>query len=148
MNQFQQRGFTLIELMVVVVIIGVLAAISVPMYSNYTKRAKVTEGLLLASPVKIAVTEYAIEQNTNPITGASNSAVGVAAATDLAGTSVSAITVGENGTVTIDYKNALGNLTLVPTYKPDTGNLTWACQYDGNSAIAKYAPKECQAANV
>jgi type IV pilus assembly protein PilA len=66
MNSKIQQGFTLIELMIVVAIIGILAAIAIPAYQDYTKRARVTEGLSLASAAKTSVTEYYASNNIFP----------------------------------------------------------------------------------
>src|SRR4051812_8241517 len=114
-----EGGFTLIELMIVVAIIGILAAIAIPAYSDYTTRAQVTEGLNMAGSAKTAVAEsYSANQGTWP---ANNNAAGIAAtATDIKGKYVDSITVAGN-TITILYRNtapvntALRGLTLILT---------------------------------
>ena len=69
MKKYQQ-GFTLIELMIVVAIIGILAAIAIPAYQDYTVRAKVSEAVVAASAAKAAVSEFAVSQNALPTTAA------------------------------------------------------------------------------
>ena len=123
-----QQGFTLIELMIVVAIIGILAAIAIPQYAEYTNRARVSEGLQLAAGAKTAVAEYFSSQNTWP---ADNNDAGVAAATDIKGNNVTSVTVA-NGAITIAYAglsastcgSATPSLTISPT--DAKGSVTWA----------------------
>ena len=84
------KGFTLIELMIVVAIIGILAAIAIPQYQNYTARAQVAEGLAIASGAKIAIAEY---RNTTGERPADNAAAGLAEPTEITGKSVFKLTV-------------------------------------------------------
>src|SRR6187431_3371259 len=94
-----QKGFTLIELMIVVAIIGILAAIAIPAYQDYTIRAQVTEGLNLAGAVKASVAETFAQTGLWP---ANNTAAGVGNATEVTGKYVTAVTV-LNGGITITY---------------------------------------------
>ncbi|MBG8630385.1 pilin, partial [Neisseria meningitidis] len=91
-----QKGFTLIELMIVIAIVGILAAVALPAYQDYTARAQVSEAILLAEGQKSAVTEYYLNHGIWP---ANNSDAGVASSTDIKGKYVQSVEV-KNGVVT------------------------------------------------
>ncbi|EMS3255689.1 pilin, partial [Neisseria gonorrhoeae] len=93
-----QKGFTLIELMIVIAIVGILAAVALPAYQDYTARAQVSEAILLAEGQKSAVTEYYLN---NGIWPENNGDAGVASPSDIKGKYVESVTV-TNGVVTAD----------------------------------------------
>ena len=129
MRKQLQKGFTLIELMIVVAIIGILAAIAIPAYQDYTIRAQVTEGLNLASSAKAAVSESFGSNGTWPAT---NAAAGLSDATQIQGKYVSSVTVGAGGVITIAYglnvNNAINGQTLALTpYTSTSGDISWQC---------------------
>ncbi len=132
-----QQGFTLIELMIVVAIIGILAAIAIPAYQDYTVRAKVSEGLNMASAAKAAVAEYRLSRTAFPTTNAS---AGIS--TTIKGTYVNSVTVGASGIITIALTNlgaTGGTLTLTPTFSNSA--VTWVC---AGTIAAKYRPANCR----
>jgi type IV pilus assembly protein PilA len=123
-----QKGFTLIELMIVVAIIGILAAIAIPAYQNYTIRSQVTEGINLASGVETGVAEYYANTGTWPST---ITLAGGDAATPIVGKYVTGVTVGTGGVITVTYGNQAsasltGTLSLTPATSTN-GDVSWVC---------------------
>jgi type IV pilus assembly protein PilA len=137
-----QQGFTLIELMIVVAIIGILAAIAIPAYQDYTIRAQVSEGLNLSGAAKAAVSEYYMDRGVYP---ANNSQAGLGAIATIIGKYVDGVTV-TAGVITVGYGNsahailAPGILILTPT--DNVGSVSWLCT--STTILDKHLPAACR----
>lgn len=145
----QQKGFTLIELMIVIAIIGILAAIAIPAYQDYTVRSKVSEGLNLAGAAKLAVAETFDSKGYMPT--ADNVSYGLPAAVSITGNYVLSITaVASTGAVNILYKaSGVGKGADGATIQmlPDTtssGAMKWTCNGTGTTMPGKYLPANCR----
>ena len=140
----KQQGFTLIELMIVVAIIGILAAIAIPAYQDYTIRAQVSEGLNLSGGAKAAVTEYYQDRGTMP---ADNTVAGLALPTEIQGKYVASVDVGAAGVISVAYGNEahaiIDTQTLLMTPSTATvGSVQWDCS---SAAIEnKHLPAACR----
>ena len=137
------KGFTLIELMITVAIVGILAAVALPAYQDYTIRAQASEGMILAEGAKSSVAEFYANKGAYPT---KNSDTGYAGGT---GKYVDNVAIGADGIIVATFgKDANSKLTtpaktitLTPTADGTTDNLVWACT---STAPQKYLPTACK----
>lgn len=158
MRKAIQKGFTLIELMIVIAIIGILAAIAIPAYQDFIIRSQIAEGLTLANPVEVAIADYYDQTGNFPASLATMNYT-----TTPAGTYVTSLAVG-TGTITITYGNKAnslitgGQLALGAYVSAGGGAVSWVCGSSttvpsGGSQVGagavtgialKYLPRNCQ----
>ena len=142
-----QKGFTLIELMIVVAIIAILAAIAIPAYQDYLVRTQVSEGAVLTDGAKTAVAEFYSNTGRLP---ANNASAGLAASTSIQGSYVSGVLVGATGKITATFSStppqkankAIDTQTFVLSPITSAGATSWSC----NSGLisSKYLPSSCR----
>ncbi|ENV8271494.1 pilin, partial [Neisseria gonorrhoeae] len=154
-----QKGFTLIELMIVIAIVGILAAVALPAYQDYTARAQVSEAILLAEGQKSAVTEYYLNHGEWP---ENNTSAGVASASEIKGKYVESVTV-EKGVVTAKMlssgvNNEIQGKRLSLWGRREAGSVKWFCGQpvkrddtagnvtadDTNKIETKHLPSTCR----
>ena len=139
-----QEGFTLIELMIVVAIIGILAAVAVPMYLDYTVRSQIAEGLNLSSGAKSAATEFFQNRGVFPT---NNTEAGVEAAANIQGRYVGSVTVIDD-VITVQYGNdanaqIFGETITLTADTTTTGSVKWVCA-SGGVIQDKHLPAACR----
>lgn len=141
-----QQGFTLIELMIVVAIIGILAAVALPAYQDYTVRARAAEVVLAATAPKQVIAE---EAQVNNWTSQASVALSSTVAGDMSGTNVSAmvatLTVSTGGVISVDANaDNLGaslEIVLTPSFQNNSSVITWVCTSPTGS---RFAPSSCR----
>lgn len=142
------KGFTLIELMIVVAIVGILAALAIPAYQDYMVRARVSEAVAHAAPAKTAVAETYSANGAFPAT---NTAAGLQAAANYASDYVATVTVGASGVIAIVLATdtalagaSAATITMTPTAPANTGGaVTWVCTVSAATA-SPYMPANCR----
>ncbi len=144
MNKTNQKGFTLIELMIVIAIVGILAAVALPAYQDYTIRAKLSEPMAVLSEAKTSMSEYYVAMGTLPAT-ATAAGIRTTIGTDI----TSALSVGTNGTLTVTLTgdaslgDAGGEAILLTLISSSGGQLEYQCKA-GATMPVKFLPANCR----
>ncbi|MDF2690197.1 MAG: hypothetical protein K0S29_52 [Gammaproteobacteria bacterium] len=142
-------GFTLVELMLVVAIIAILAAIAIPAYHHYLNKSRAVEAVVLVGPAKMAVSEYATLHHGD-LASISNDSLNLSSK-ELTGNShnVDSILIkgmDENtANIDVELSDHLGELIWQGEFDPDTENIAWECSYPNDSPVKNYAPAGCVA---
>ncbi|TAL87877.1 MAG: prepilin-type N-terminal cleavage/methylation domain-containing protein [Rhodanobacter sp.] len=146
-----QKGFTLIELMIVVAIIAILAAIAIPAYQDYLIRSQVTEGVTLMDGAKVAVTEFYSNHGTFPSTQVS---AGLPVAASISGSYVSGVAITPStGVITATFSDTgghkantaiNGDMVSLSPIEIVGGNLKWSCKAGTTAVSPKYLPSTCR----
>lgn len=147
MSKTVQKGFTLIELMIVIAIIGILAAIAIPAYQDYTIRAQVSEGLSLADGAKTAFVEYFNNYGKFPT---KNASAGLATAASIKGNYVTSVDVSTtNGQITVAFGGPKANAALgtgqtliLSAVTSGGGSVAFTCK--STTIASKYLPSSCR----
>jgi len=140
----ERRGFTLIELMIVVAIIGVLAAIAIPAYQDYTIRSQVAEGLNLAGGAKNAISTYVAGYGRWPT---DNALAGISADTEIVGTYVTKVTI-TSGVIDVEYGGRahadINGMAIQLSPTTNTGSVEWNCASATAEIADKHLPSACR----
>ena len=141
-----QKGFTLIELMIVVAIIAILAAIAIPAYQDYLVRSQVSEASTLADGAKTAIAEYYSNTGDFP---PSNKSAGLATDTDIKGKYVKSVNVGTDpGIIEVEFgtgaNKAIQTSMFALSAITHAGSIEWSCASAKTTVEAKYLPTSCR----
>jgi len=137
------QGFTLVELMIVVAVIGILASMAIPAYQSYSIRAQVSEGLVLSGPIQNAVASFHKEKGTFPV---DNADAALELPASYAGSYVSSISV-SGAVISVQYGNKanaeISGWDILITATSNTGSIGWTCS-SGGIISDNYLPSACR----
>lgn len=145
----KQNGFNLMELMIVIAIMAILAAVAIPSYGRYISRSRAISAVVITDPVRTSITEYAMIHNGD-LSGLSNASLNMSSSDLVEGSKdVSSVTISSSGANTAEIgvvlADSLGTLTWTGAYNTNNGHITWNCTYPQDSPLSNYAPNGCTA---